>query len=281
MSSLKGKTVLITGGSKGIGRALALMLAKEGTNLVLAARTKSSLKATADEIRETTGVTVLPVVTDVSKRKDLENLIARSRRAFGRIDVLINGAGVSSQHPFDKQPFVDIEKLISTNFYGYVMCTRLVIPHMIKNGSGAIINILSGSVLVAPPPRNFLVYTSLKVGLRTFSKGLFWELRDHNIKVTSIMPGVTQTPLTSALDAKTLASSRLMTTEAIEKAVLFALTCPLDVCPLEIAVINQKTPWTKPVIPFKQRHPRRSRKVAPTSGEKRVGVSAPLRKMRK
>ena len=257
MSNLKGKTVLITGGSKGIGRALAFTLAREGMNLVLAARTKSTLKATADEIRKTTGVTVLPVVTDVSKEKDLKNLIARAREAFGRIDVLINGAGISSQHPFDKQPLTDIERLISTNFYGYVMCTRLVIPYMIKDGGGAIINILSGSVLVAPPPRNFLVYTSLKVGLHTFSKGLFWEMRDHNIKVTSIMPGVTRTPLTSALDARTLAPSRLMTTEAIEKAVLFALTCPLDVCPLEIAVINQKTPWTEPVIPFKQRHPRR------------------------
>lgn len=257
MSDLKGKIVLITGGSGGIGRALAFVLAKEGMNLVLAARTKSTLITTADEIRKATGVTVLPVVTDVSKRKDLENLVAQARKTFDRIDVLINGAGISSQHPFDKQPFADIEKLISTNFYGYVMCTRLVIPHMITNKSGAIINILSGSVLVAPPPRNFLVYTSLKVGLHTFSKGLFWEMRDHNIKVTSIMPGVTRTPLTGALDAKTLASSRLMTTEAIEKAVLFALTCPLDVCPLEIAVINQKTPWTKPVIPFKQKHPKK------------------------
>ena len=257
MSNLKGKTVLITGGSKGIGKALAFILARKGMNLVLAARTKSALKATADEIRKATGATVLTVVTDVSKRKDLENLVIQSRKTFDRIDVLINGAGISSQRPFDKQPFADIEKLISTNFYGYVMCTRLVIPHMIKQRSGAIINILSGSVLVAPPPRNFLVYTSLKVGLRTFSKGLFWEMRDHNIKVTSIMPGVTRTPLTSALDTSSLTSSRLMTTEAIEKAVLFALTCPVDVCPLEIAVINQKTPWTKPVIPFKQKHPRR------------------------
>jgi 3-oxoacyl-[acyl-carrier protein] reductase len=257
MNDLIKKTVLITGGSGGIGKALAFVLAREGMNLVLAARTKSTLKKTADEIGNTTGVRVVPVVTDVTKKKSLENLIAQGKKAFGRIDVLINGAGISSQHPFNRQPSGDIERLINTNFYGCVMCTRLVIPHMIQNKSGTIINILSGSVLVAPPPRNFLVYTSLKVGLRAFSKGLFWELRDHNIKVTSLMPGVTQTPLTGALDRKSLSSSRLMTTEAIGQAVLFALRCPRDVCPLEVAVINQKTPWTKPVIPFKQKHPKK------------------------
>jgi short-subunit dehydrogenase len=126
---------------------------------------------------------------------------------------------------------------------------------MIQNKSGAIINLVSGSTLVDPVPRNFIVYSSLKVGLRAFSKGLFWELRDHGIKVTSILPGVTDTDLTGKLKEVTQDTSRLMTTEAIEDAVKFALTVPANVCPLEIAVINQQTPWTKPVIPFKQDHP--------------------------
>ena len=104
-------------------------------------------------------------------------------------------------------------------------------------------------------PRNFIVYSSLKVGLRAFSKGLFWELRDHGIKVTSILPGVTDTDLTGKLKDITNDSSRLMSTEAIEDAVRFALTVPANVCPLEISVINQQTPWTAPVIPFKQQHP--------------------------
>jgi len=114
---------------------------------------------------------------------------------------------------------------------------------------------VSGSTLCDPLPRNFITYSSLKVGLRAFSKGLFWELRDYGIKVTSILPGVTDTDLTGKLQEITADNSRLMTTEAIEKAVKFALTVPANVCPLEIAVINQQTPWTKPVIPFKQDHP--------------------------
>jgi short-subunit dehydrogenase len=138
-----------------------------------------------------------------------------------------------------------------------VRLIRLVINDMIKQKSGAIINMVSGSTLCDPLPRNFIVYSSLKVGLRAFSKGLFWELRDHGIKVTSILPGVTDTDLTGKLKEITSESGRLMTTEAIENAVRFALTVPANVCPLEIAVINQQTPWTAPVIPFKQQHPER------------------------
>ena len=139
---------------------------------------------------------------------------------------------------------------------GYVRLIRLVINDMITRKSGAIINMVSGSTLVDPVPRNFIVYSSLKVGLRAFLKGLFWELRDHGIKVTSLLPGVTDTDLTGKLKDITSDTSRLMTTEAIENAVRFALTVPANVCPLEISVINQQTPWTAPVIPFKQQHPK-------------------------
>ena len=132
---------------------------------------------------------------------------------------------------------------------------RLVINDMMEQKYGAIINIVSGSTLVDPVPRNFIVYSSLKVGLRAFSKGLFWELRDQGIKVTSILPGVTDTDLTGKLKDITSDTSRLMGTQAIEDAVRFALTVPANVCPLEISVINQQTPWTAPVIPFKQQHP--------------------------
>ena len=107
--------------------------------------------------------------------------------------------------------------------------------------------------MVEPPPRNFIVYTSLKVALRAFAKGLFWEMRDFGIKVTSIFPGVTKTPLTSKL--KDVSEDRLMDPAAVADTVLFALKQPFNACPLELAVINQQTPWTKPVIPFKQKHP--------------------------
>lgn len=255
MSDLKGKAAIVTGASRGIGKALASTAASLGVNITIAARNDVPLKETADEIKNKYKVEVLPIACDVTKLSDLENLVNKTKEKFGRIDILINNAGVSSQYPFQEQPFEDFENLVHTNYLGYVRLIRLVINDMIKNKSGAIINMVSGSTLCDPLPRNFLVYSSLKVGLRAFSKGLFWELRDHGIKITSILPGVTDTDLTGKLKEVTADTSRLMTTEAIENAVKFALTVPTNVCPLEIAVINQQTPWTAPVIPFKQEHP--------------------------
>lgn len=255
VDNLKGKTAIITGASRGIGKALASATASLGINLSIAARQPEVLEETAGEISKKYQVQVLPIACDVTKLEDLENLVNKTKEKFGRIDILINNAGVSSQYPFQEQPFEDFEKLAHTNYLGYVRLIRLVINDMIKNKSGAIINMVSGSTLCDPLPRNFLVYSSLKVGLRAFSKGLFWEMRDHGIKITSILPGVTDTDLTGKLQEVTADTSRLMTTEAIENALKFALTVPANVCPLEISVINQQTPWTAPVIPFKQTHP--------------------------
>jgi 3-oxoacyl-[acyl-carrier protein] reductase len=255
MSDLKGKTAIITGASRGIGRAIAESLAREGMNLVIAARGKDVLDNTAQEISKKYKTKVIGVVCDVSKQADLENLVNVSLKEFKKIDALINNAGVSSQYPFHQQPLEDIEKLMYTNFFGYVMLTRLMINHFVENKGGAVINMVSGSTMVDPPPRNFIVYTSLKWALRKFGKGLFWEMRDLGIKVTSLLPGVTDTELTGKLKDVSADKSRLMSTEAIENAVKFALTVPANVCPLEISVINQQTPWTKPIIPLAQNHP--------------------------
>jgi len=255
-SGLKGKVAIVTGASRGIGKALACTAASLGINLSIAARQEGPLMETAREIAQKYNVEAQGVVCDVTSLRDLENLVARTKEKFGRVDILINNAGVSSQYPFQEQPIEDFERLSLTNYLGYVRLIRLVINDMIKNKSGAIINMVSGSTLCDPVPRNFIVYSSLKVGLRAFSKGLFWELRDHGIKVTSILPGVTDTDLTGKLKDITSEEGRLMTTEAIENALRFALTVPQNVCPLEIAVINQRTPWTQPVIPYKQAHPK-------------------------
>lgn len=255
MNDLKGKTAIITGASRGIGKALASTCAGLGINVAIAARGLASLKETADEIAEKYKVEVLPVECDVTKLADLENLVNKTREKFGHIDILINNAGVSSQYPFHQQPMEDFEKLAHTNYLGYVRLIRLVINEMMERKSGAIINMVSGSTLCDPLPRNFIAYSSLKVGLRAFLKGLFWEIRDSGVKITSLLPGVTDTDLTGKLKEITADTSRLMTTEAIENAVKFALTVPANVCPLEIAIINQQTPWTAPVIPYKQAHP--------------------------
>ena len=257
MENLKGKNAVITGGSKGIGKALAARLMQKGVNVVLAARTEATLKATVAELKKQYPAEALGVPCDVSKLKDLENLAATAVKKMGGVDILINNAGVSSQHPFEKQPLEDLERLAHTNYLGYVRLTRLLVPHMIEKKSGHIINMVSGSVLVEPVPRSFLTYSSLKVGLRAFSKGLFWEMRDHGIKVTAILPGVTDTDLTGKLAEITEEQkNRLISPMCVVDAVMFALGVPANACPLELAVINQQTPWAKPVIPFAQQHPK-------------------------
>ena len=254
MPNLKGKNAIITGASKGIGKAIAMRLAEAGINLVLAARTQSTLDEAAKEIQSKFKVKVIGISTDVSKLDDLTRLVHVAMREFKTVDILINNAGVSSQYPFEKQPLEDIEKLAHTNYLGYVRLIRLVIPHMIERKQGAIINMVSGSTLVDPIPKTFLTYSSLKVGLRAFLKGLFWEMRDHGIKVTSILPGVVDSDLTDHLQNITKEQKeRLMSPQVVADMVMFALSVPANTCPLELAVINQQTPWTKPVIDYDQK----------------------------
>lgn len=253
-ANLKGKSAIITGASRGIGKAIAVRLAENGINLALAARTKDTLDAAVKEIKDKYKVKVIGVPTDVAKLDDLRNLVDSSMKEFKNIDILVNCAGVSSQYPFEKQPIEDMEKLAHTNYLGYVRLIRLLINHFIERKQGAIISIVSGSTLVDPIPKTFLTYSSLKVGLRAFLKGLFWELRDHGIKVTSILPGVVDSDLTGHLqDIAKEQKDRLMSPEAVADMVEFALSVPSNACPLELAVINQQTPWTKPVIDYAQK----------------------------
>lgn len=250
---LKNKVAMITGASRGIGKAIATRVASHGASLVLAARGKEALDNTVGEIQDKYGVKAIGVPTDVSKLEDLKNLVNQAKITFKQIDILINVAGVSSQYAFHQQPIEDFEKLANTNYLGYVRLIRLVVPDMVERKSGHLINVVSGSTLVDPIPRGFLTYSSLKMGLRAFLKGLFWEMREHNIKVTSLLPGVVASDLTDHLkDVAQTQRDRLMDPVAVADMVSFALSVPANACPLELAVINQLTTWTKPIIDYKQ-----------------------------
>jgi short-subunit dehydrogenase len=253
MVDLKGKSVIITGASRGIGKAIASRLAKHGANLVLAARTQGPLDATVKELKDKFGIDAIGIPTDVGKLEDLKNLVSKANSHFKKIDILVNVAGVSSQHPFHLQPIEEMEMLANINYLGYVRLIRLVIPQMVERKDGHIINVVSGSTLVDPIPRGFLTYSSLKMGLRAFLKGLFWEMREYNIKVTSLLPGVVASDLTDHLKhVATEQRDRLMSPEAVADMVIFALSCPANANPLELAVINQLTTWTKPIIDYQQ-----------------------------
>ena len=148
---LKGKVAILTGASRGIGKALAHTAASLGINLSIAARGEGPLIETANELKQKYNVNVLAVPTDVAKLEDLENLVNKTKEKFGKIDILINCAGVSSQYAFEKQPIEDFEKLAHTNYLGYVRLIRLVINDMISQRYGAII-------INSPEPKAVSVY---------------------------------------------------------------------------------------------------------------------------
>lgn len=187
-NSLEGQVALITGGSQGIGRAVALALAAQGMNLVLAARTASKLETTAEELRKS-GVRVVTVPTDVSKLEDLERLVATCVSEFGGIDVLVNNAGIEAFQSFHKLPIEEIEATIATNTTGTILLTRLVIPEMLKKGRGRIINMSSTAALMAPPFG--ATYAATKASLYQFSMALRLEYRGTGISISAICPGFT------------------------------------------------------------------------------------------
>lgn len=188
MSALEGKVALITGASQGIGKVVAGALAREGMHLILAARSVDKLDAVATELRKS-GVRVLTVPTDVSKREDLERLVATSVAEFGAIDVLVNNAGIEAFQAFHDIPVDRIEATIQTNTIGSIVLTRLVIPVMQKQGGGRIINMASTAAIQAPPYG--ATYAATKASLLQFTMALRLEYAGSGISATAICPGFT------------------------------------------------------------------------------------------
>ncbi len=187
--SLEGKVALITGGSQGIGRVVATALAQKGMNLVLAARSVDKLEVAAEELRQI-GVRVLTVPTDVSKRADLEHLVAAAVAEFGGIDVLVNNAGIESFRVFHEMPIELIEATIQTNTIGTLVLTRLVIPVMQRKSWGRVINMSSTAAILSPPYG--AIYAATKASMLQFTMALRLEYFGTGISATAICPGFTE-----------------------------------------------------------------------------------------
>lgn len=191
--STRDKVVIITGASSGIGAATAHSFAKGGAKVVLAARRAEKLEALAADLAQY-NVETLVVPTDVSQDADLETLVSQTLAKFGRIDVLINNAGIAVGGSFaDDITPEHIQKLTDINFYGTIRLTQLVLPTMLKQKSGHIINISSMSSMLRAPGWN--VYAATKSGLNTFTDGLRREVASKGIRVSKVLPGWVYTPM--------------------------------------------------------------------------------------
>ncbi len=185
----KDKTVIITGGSEGVGAAAARMFAEAGANLMLVARNKKTLDAMAESLRDKTRVEIFPM--DVSDEEACVDLFKKTQFEFGRIDVLVNNAGYHARGLVKDVPANDLGRIIDVNLKAPIVLSRLAIPFMDEAGGGTIINVASLHGRLASVGAT--TYSASKFGLRIFSLALHEELKDSGVKVAVVSPGPVDT----------------------------------------------------------------------------------------
>lgn len=191
---LNEKVAVVTGGGRGIGKAVALGFASEGAVVTVAARTKEEIALTAEEIRASGGVS-LPVVCDVSKEDDVKNLIDLTVKQFKKIDILVNNAGIGSARPVYAMNLDTFMKIIEVNLAGTFLCTKYAWRPMASSGGGSIINISSMGGLVGYPMLS--AYCASKWGQIGFTKSCAEEGKRVNIRVNAVAPGKADTKIRS------------------------------------------------------------------------------------
>lgn len=196
MTDLKNKNALITGAGKGIGKAIALALAKEGVNIILVARTQDEIDSVAAKVRSLR-VKVLAITADVADINSVNAAVAKALAEFGTIDILINNAGIAAFGKFLELEPTDWERIIQVNLIGTYYVTRAVLPNMIERQTGDIINIsstagLSGNALTS-------AYSASKFAVLGLTESLMQEVRKHNIRVTALTPSTVATDMAKDL----------------------------------------------------------------------------------
>jgi len=234
MNSVARKTALVTGAGRGIGRAIALALAKAGCTVVVSARSLAELLAVEQEIVAANG-NARVVQADLTRDYELHSLV----QACGAVDFLINNAGWGKRAPVVRSRVDDWDQTFRLNLRAPMILAKELLPAMIRKGDGAVINI--GSVSGKSGEANGAAYSASKFGLIGFTQSLFEEVRENGIKVAVILPGFVDTPMIPPV--KQLDRSRMIQADDVAEAVLYVLTSPATACPIEITLRPQRTPY--------------------------------------
>ena len=181
----KDKTVIVTGGSEGVGAAAARKFADAGANLVLVARSRKKLEAIATELREKTRVEIFPM--DVRDEDACQNLFKKAAFELGRVDILVNNAGYHERGPVANVAAEDLAMIIDVNLRAPIVLTRLALPYLEEAGGGAVINV--GSLAGRAPIPGSATYAASKAGLRAFTYAIADEMPDSGIKFAVVSPG--------------------------------------------------------------------------------------------
>lgn len=238
MKTLDGKVSIVTGAGRGIGKAIALLLARSGSRVVLASRSESELHQVASEIKTQDGE-ALVVPTDLTRDEEITRLVKETLKRWGSINHLINNAGWGRTAPVLKGRIEDWDRTFQVNLRAPMLLAQLVLPTLVAKGEGAIVNI--GSISAKSGQANTAAYSASKYGMIGFTESLYEEVREYGIKVAVILPGFVDTPLIPQM--RRLDRSKMIRPEDIAQAVFFVLTSSPNCCPVEITVRPQRTPY--------------------------------------
>jgi NADP-dependent 3-hydroxy acid dehydrogenase YdfG len=232
MSGVDGKVVAITGASSGIGEATALLLAGGGAKVVLGARRADQLEAVTARIRSAGGAATW-ARTDVRRREDLAALVALARREHGRLDVLVNNAGVGPISPLDELRVDEWDEMIDINFRGVLYGIAAALPVFREQRSGHVVNVVSTAGLRIVPSQS--VYAATKNAVRTLSEGLRQEA-GPDLRVTVVSPGFVATTFADSVTSPAVRAQITATSaelaippKAIARAIAFAIEQPASV----------------------------------------------------
>jgi 3-oxoacyl-[acyl-carrier protein] reductase len=196
---LAGKVAIVTGGSRGIGLAIARLLAEDGASVVVSGRDAARLDAAAKEL-ESLGAAVLAVAADASKREDVDRLVDAAKERFGRIDVVVNNAGITRDQLLVRMKDDDWDQVLDTNLRGVFLMTRAVGKVMMRQKSGRIINVASTAGAMGNPGQ--VNYSAAKAGVMGLTKAAARELAHWNILVNAVAPGLIETDMAAAIPAE-------------------------------------------------------------------------------
>ncbi len=210
---LAGKVAIVTGAGAGIGRATALLFAREGARVIVADHNANSGAETVALIRQAGGEAVF-VQADVAVAANAEKMVSTALDAFGRLDILVNNAGIYAKGDTASTPEADWDRILDVNLKGAFLCSKYAIPAMKKTGGGVIVNVASEAGLVAI--KNQVAYNVSKAGVIALTKSTAVDFAADNIRVNCICPGTTETPLVQAALAKEVDPAR--TRRALEES---------------------------------------------------------------
>ena len=230
---IKDKIVVVTGASSGLGEATARLLSAQGATVVLGARRADRLEALAKELAGRGG-NALALTTDVTRREQVKALVDSAVQTYGRIDVMINNAGLMPQAPLERLKVDEWDRMIDVNIKGVLYGIAAALPHMQRQKAGHFINVSSVAGHRVGP--GFAVYAATKYAVRALSEGLRQEVKPYNIRTTVISPGAVATELPDSVTDPD-ASKRIRTfyeqvavpADSFARAVAFAMSQPEDV----------------------------------------------------